>query len=140
MEHNETAIIDYTDFTITIKKVVGSRAFANKVQLIQQKYGRKDAMIDKGQLSKAQSEKVNDDKTKDIAELYADMLIQSWTGVWKNADDKVIYDFTKKKPTRDNIIDFCLNKEHQNMVADIVEQATIEANFIKEHEALEEKN
>ena len=140
MEHNETAIIDYTDFTITIKKVVGSRAFANKVQLIQQKYGRKDAMIDKGQLSKAQSEKVNDDKTKDIAELYADMLIQSWAGVWKNADDKVIYDFTKKKPTRDNIIDFCLNKEHQNMVADIVEQATIEANFIKEHEALEEKN
>jgi len=140
MEHNETAIIDYTDFTITIKKVVGSRAFANKVQLIQQKYGRKDAMIDNGQLSKAQSEKVNDDKTKDIAELYADMLIQSWTGVWKNADDKVIYDFTKNKPTRDNIIDFCLNKEHQNMVADIVEQATIEANFIKEHEALEEKN
>jgi hypothetical protein len=139
-DYNDNAIIDYLDFTITVNKLIGSREFANKVQLIQQKYARKDAMIDKGQLSKTQSKKVNDDKSKDIANLYADMVIASWNGLWKGADDKVIYDFNKDKPTKENIVAFCLDKNHQDLVADIIEQATIEANFIKEQEAAEEKN
>ena len=139
-ELNDTTVLDYSEFKITIKNLIGTKKFANQAQLIQAKYARKDAMIEKGLLSKEQEEQVTRDKEKDIAGLYADMVILAWEGVWKNRKGEVVYDFNKNKCERDNIVKFVMNKDHQDLVADIVEQATMEANFIKEQEEAEIKN
>lgn len=126
MEILDTCIIDYGTFKAVIKPVMRSKKFQNKISLINTKYARREKMVEEGKVSKEFADKVEADKSNDVADLYVDEIIVSLKDE-KGKDIKDIKGFVK-------------DPENSLMVFDIVEQALEESNFIKEQEDKEVKN
>lgn len=126
MELLENCVIDYGTYKVVIKPVVNSKKFQNKVSLVNTKYARREKMIEDGKVSKEFAEKVDSDKAKDIAKLYIDDVIVSL----KDNKGKEVKDLEA----------FILDPENSLMMGDIIDQALLESNFIKEQEDKEVKN
>lgn len=126
MDLHETCPIDYGTYKVVIKPIVKSKKFQTKVSLINTKYARREKMIEDGKVSKEFADKVESDKANDIADLYISDIIVS------------IHD-DKNKPVKD-LKAFIKDTENSLMMGDIIDQALIESNFIKEQEETEQKN
>jgi len=126
MDLLETCTIDYGTYKAVIKPLIHSKKFQTKVGLINTKYARREKMIEDGKVSKEFADKVESDKANDIADLYVSDIIVS------------IHD-EKGKPVKD-LKAFIKDPENALMMGDIIDQALIESNFIKEQEETEQKN
>ncbi len=126
MDLLETCTIDYGTYKVVIKPLIQSKKFQTKVSLINTKYVRREKMIEDGKVSKEFADKVESDKANDIADLYVSDIIVS------------IHD-NKNKPVKD-LKAFIKDTENALMMGDIIDQALIESNFIKEQEEAEQKN
>lgn len=126
MDLLETCTIDYGTYKVVIKPLIQSKKFQTKVSLINTKYARREKMIEDGKVSKEFADKVESDKANDIADLYVSDIIVS------------IHD-NKNKPVKD-LKAFIKDTENALMMGDIIDQALIESNFIKEQEEAEQKN
>lgn len=126
MDLNETCEIDYGTYKVVIKPLVQSKKFQTKVSLINTKYIRREKMIEDGKVSKEFADKVEADKANDIADLYVSDIIVSINDA-------------KNKPVKD-LKAFIKDPENALMMGDIIDQALIESNFIKEQQDTELKN
>lgn len=126
MDLLETCTIDYGTYKAVIKPIIQNKKFQNKISLINTKYARREKMIEDGKVSKEFAEKVEADKANDIADLYIDDVIAS-------------LEDANGKPVK-NLREFIKDPENVLMMGDIIDQAMIESNFVKEQEETEIKN
>lgn len=126
MELSETCTIDYGTYKVVIRPLINSKKFQSKVSLINTKYARREKMIEDGKVSKEFADKVEADKANDIANIYIDDIIVSL----KDAKGKDVKDLKA----------FIKDPANGLMMGDIIDQALIESNFIKEQEETEVKN
>lgn len=126
MDLSETCTIDYGTYKVVIRPLINSKKFQSKVALINTKYARREKMIEDGKVSKEFAEKVEADKANDIADIYVDDIIVSLKDE-KGKDVK-------------NLKAFIKDPANALMMGDIIDQALIESNFIKEQTELEIKN
>jgi hypothetical protein len=94
--------------------------------MINTKYARREKMVEEGKVSKEFADKVESDKANDIAEIYTSDIIVSIC----DSKGKEIKDLKK----------FVKDPENGLMMGDIIDQALMESNFIKEQEVAESKN
>lgn len=128
MDLLENCTIDYGTYKVVIRPIINSKKFQNKVSLINTKYARREKMVDDGIVGKEFAEKVENEKAVDIAKMYMDDIIVS------------LHDEKGKEIKGDELKAFILNKDNYLIMGDIIEQALIESNFIKEQEETEIKN
>ena len=126
MDLLETCTIDYGTYKVVIKPLVNSKKFQTKVSMINTKYARREKMVEEGKVSKEFADKVESDKANDIAEIYTSDIIVSIC----DSKGKEIKDLKK----------FVKDPENGLMMGDIIDQALMESNFIKEQEVAESKN
>ena len=126
MDLLETAEIDYGTYKVVIKPAVKSKKFQAKTAMITTKYARREKMIEDGLVDKVFAQKVEDEKAADIADLYISEIIVSLV----DSGGKAVEDLKS----------FIIDPVNVLMMGDILEQATIESNFIAEHEESEIKN
>jgi len=129
---DEPTEFDYGDFQIYCKYGgINNRAFINTYQVKMKKFARRDNMAKQGQLAEDAVQKLEKQKTKALAELYADHIIVGWKGV-TDIDGKPI-DYNKENVVK-------LLTDLDPLFKDIVEQCAVDANFAKEQEDKEVKN
>lgn len=129
----EYAIADYVDFEFHVKQVgAGNRSLINAVQLIEQKYARKEKMVEAGRLSKEAGEQLADGKLKELAAVFAEHVIVGWKGVTLGGKEL--------EYSKDNCAKFLADKENELLFSDLIEFSTDASNFQEELEAQEEKN
>ena len=123
---------DYGDFKIYAKYGgPNNRSFINAFNVKMRKYERRDKLAEDGKLNDEAIKKLEDQKRRDMAELYADHIITGWKGV-KDENGKTM------SFNRDNVIKLLTDLDA--LFADIMEQAAKDANFAKEQEEVESKN
>lgn len=129
----EYAVSDYGDFQIHVKDGgSNNRSLVHKVQEIEKKYARKERMAEKGIISGDAAKKLEADKYNDIVKAYVEHVIVGWAGKFKG---KKLPEFNK-----DEAMKFFSERDNEVILADIVDFASQEANFVKEQEDAEIKN
>lgn len=125
--------LDYIDFKINIKSgVARNRPLATAIQGIQRKYARKEDMAEKGLLSQDAAKELGKQKTRDIAEAYAQYVVVGWEGEYKG---KKLDDYSVN-----SCIDLLSNPENDALFSDIIDQSIQAQNDANKTEEKEIKN
>ena len=127
------AIADYIDFEFHVKQVgAKDRRMINAVQLIEQKYARKERMVEAGTLSEEAGEKLAGQKLGELAAVFAEHVIVGWKGVKMDGEELPF--------SKENVQKFLSAPENDVLFSDLIEFSVDASNFIEEQEAQEEKN
>lgn len=128
----QPAVLDYDKFKIFVKYGGPSnRAFIDGYNLKMRRFTRRQALADQGKLTDEAADLLEKDRTRAMAELYADHIIVGWEGV-KDEKGKVM------EYNRQNVIKLLTDLDP--LFADIISQSAEEANFAEEERKAEEKN
>lgn len=126
-------IIDYVDCEFHIKKVDGTnRLLINKVQLIEQKYHRKNQMADKGLISNEAMRELTKRKVQEMAAVYAEYVVVGWKGV---LNGKKLPKFSKEA-----CAEVLGDPANDALFGDLIQTSVERENFEVEQDEAEEKN
>lgn len=129
---NTPAVLDYGDFTISIKHGgAGNKTFANAAQLQLKQFERRDALLEKGALSDDAIKKLEQDKQDLLISLYADHIVIGWD----NVKDK---DGNQMEFNKDNIKK--LFSDLPALFQDVIQQAMDISNFREQELETDSKN
>ena len=130
---NATAVADYVDFKIEVKPAGSkNRGLQNALSMIENRYSRKQKMVDDGVLSDEAGKQLAAQKMKEIAAAYADHILVGWEGKYNG----------KKLPefNRANVIDLLSQQQNESLFADLIMFSVEQGNFEAEVRKDQEKN
>jgi hypothetical protein len=130
---NDTAIADYIDFKIEVRRAgANNRLFANAVSQLENKYSRKEKMVERGILSEEAGKQLASMKRQEMAKMYADFILTGWENV-KIGGKKVEF-------SKENAAKFLADEENEIIFVDLIQFSADQAHFEKELDADAEKN
>lgn len=130
--NNEPRCLDYTHFKIYVKYGgTQNRTFLNAVQTKFKPFERRQRLANEGKLSDEAVELLDKERSRLMAELYADHVIVNWENVKDEKGKNLPYN-------RENVVKLMLDLDA--LFADIIQAASDEANFAEKEKEEAQKN
>lgn len=130
--NNEPRALDYGSFKIYVKYGGNqNRTFVNAVQTKFKPFERRQRLAAEGKLSDAAVEILEKERTRLMAELYADHVVVGWDDVKDEKGKKLEFN-------RENVVKLLTDLDP--LFADIIQGASDEANFAEKEKEKDEKN